>query len=149
MNINGTADSILNQKGRNIWSIHPNSTVFEAVKLMAQKNVGALLVMDGERLVGMFTERDYSRKVVLRGKSSRDTAVKEIISTPVITVKPDDSVEDCMRLMSERRIRHLPVMENERVVGVLSIGDLVNWTISAQNMVLNQMEDYIAGKYPG
>ncbi|MDB6122482.1 MAG: hrp [Pedosphaera sp.] len=149
MNISGTIDSILNLKGTNVWSVHPDSTVFEAVKLMADKNVGALLVMDGERLVGIFSERDYTRKVVLRGKSSRETAVKEIISAPVISVKRDHTVEDCMRIMTENRIRHLPVIENERVVGVVSIGDLVNWTISAQNMALNQMEDFITGKYPG
>jgi CBS domain-containing protein len=149
MNVSGTIDSILNQKGKQVWAIDPDATVFEAVKLMADKNVGALLVMRGEKLVGIFSERDYTRKVVLRGKSSRETAVKEIISAPVVSVEPTYTVEDCMRIMTDHRFRHLPVVEADKVVGVVSIGDLVNWIISAQNMALNQMEDYITGKYPG
>jgi CBS domain-containing protein len=149
MNISGTIDSILNDKGTNVWAVDPDDTVFEAIKIMADKNVGALLVMRDNRLVGIFSERDYTRKVVLKGKSSRETAVREIISTPVISVEPGDSVENCMRIMTEHRIRHLPVMEGGKVAGIVSIGDLVNWIISAQHMALNQMEDYICGKYPG
>ena len=148
MNISGTIDSILNDKGTNVWAVDPDDTVFEAIKIMADKNVGALLVMRDERLVGIFSERDYTRKVVLKGKSSRATAVREIISTPVISVEPGDSVENCMRIMTEHRIRHLPVMDGGKVAGIVSIGDLVNWIISAQHMALNQMEDYICGKYP-
>jgi CBS domain-containing protein len=149
MNISGTIDSILNDKGTTIWAVDPDDTVFEAIQLMADKNIGALLVMRDDRLIGIFSERDYTRKVVLKGKSSRETAVREIISTPVISVEPGDSVENCMRIMTENRVRHLPVMVGKNVVGIVSIGDLVNWIISAQHMALNQMEDYITGKYPG
>ena len=128
-----------------MWSIPPDATVFEAVKLMAEKNVGSLLVLQDGKLVGLFTERDYARKIVLQGKSSKDTRVREIFTGVVITVNPQDSVEDCMKLMTENRVRHLPVVEKESVVGIVSIGDLVNWTISAQNAQIEQMEQYIAG----
>ncbi len=141
--------AILQNKGRNIWSIDPEKTVFEAIKLMAHKNIGALLVMSGEKLVGVLSERDYTRKIALRGKSSKDTLVKEIISTPVISVTPNHSIEDCMRLMTEHRIRHLPVLDGEKLVGVVSIGDLVNWIISTQNATIRQMEEYISGGYLG
>ncbi len=149
MHIPGTIDSLLHQKTTGLSSVSPNDTVFDAIKLMSEKNIGALLVMDGPQLVGMFSERDYTRKVVLKGKSSKSTAVKEIISTPVISVGPGHSVEECMRLMTEHRVRHLPVLDGDRVVGIVSIGDLVNWIISAQHLALSQMEDYISGKYPG
>ena len=149
MHIPGTIDSLLNQKCTSLWSIPPNSTVFDAIRLMADKNIGALMVMDDGRLVGMFTERDYTRNVILKGKSSKSTAVKEILSAPVISVDPTYTVEECMRLMTENRIRHLPVVDGDRVVGIVSIGDLVNWIISAQHLAISQMEDYISGKYPG
>jgi CBS domain-containing protein len=149
MNIPGTIDLILSQKGTRIWSVPPDATVFDAISLMAHKNIGALLVMNGEQLVGIVSERDYTRKIALKGKSSKQTAVREIISSPVISVGPDHTVEECMRLMTEHRVRHLPVLEGDKVTGVVSIGDLVNWTISAQHVALNQMEDYITGKYPG
>lgn len=149
MHTAGTIDSLLNQKSSALWSVAPNSTVFDAIKLMADKNIGALLVMDGERLVGIFTERDYTRNVILKGKSSKSTAVQEILSSRVISVEPCHTVEDCMRLMTENRIRHLPVLDGNRVVGIVSIGDLVNWIISAQHLAICQMEDYISGKYPG
>jgi CBS domain-containing protein len=149
MNIAGTVECLLNQKGTTVWSIDPDATVFQAIQLMSDKNIGAVLVMRGERLVGILSERDYTRKVILKGKSSRETAVREIISSPVISVERGDSVEECMRLMTEHRVRHLPVLEGDRVVGVLSIGDIVNWIMSAQSVALNQMEDYISGKYPG
>lgn len=148
MHISGTIDALLNQKSPLLWSVSPNSTVFDAIRLMSDKNIGALLVMDGRQLVGMFSERDYTRKVILRGKSSKTTAVREIISSPVISVEPHSTLEECMRLMTDHRIRHLPVLEGERVVGIVSIGDLVNWIISAQDMTISQMEDYICGKYP-
>jgi CBS domain-containing protein len=149
MHIVGTVDCLLSRKGSKLWSIDPDSTVFEAIQIMADKNVGALLVMRGERLTGIFSERDYTRKVFLRGKSSKQTPVRDIISTPVITVDPCETVGECMRLMTEHRVRHLPVLEGDKVVGILSIGDLVNWIISAQDMALSQMQDYISGKYPG
>ncbi len=149
MNITGTIASILHEKGTTVWSVPPNSTVFDAIQLMSERNIGALLVMENERLVGVFSERDYTRKVILKGKSSKTTAVGEIISTPVISVEPISTVEECMRLMTEHRVRHLPVLTGDQVVGVVSIGDLVNWTISAQHRAISQMEDYISGKYPG
>jgi CBS domain-containing protein len=149
MNVTGTICSVLHGKGAAVWSVPPDSTVFDAIKLMSEKNIGALLVMEDSRLVGVFSERDYTRKVILKGKSSKTTAVREIISTPVISVEPAHTVEECMRLMTEHRVRHLPVLEGGRVAGVVSIGDLVNWTISAQHTALSQMEDYISGKYPG
>jgi CBS domain-containing protein len=137
--------SILFQKTSTLWSVAPEATVFEAIKLMADKNIGALLVMAGGRLHGIFTERDYTRKVALHGKTSKETTVFEIVSENCVTVSPDDSVEDCMKLMTEKRVRHLPVLEGGYVVGIVSIGDLVNWIISAQNFAIEQMEQYIAG----
>jgi CBS domain-containing protein len=137
--------SILHQKTSALWSVAPQTTVFDAIKLMAEKNIGALPVLSGGTLVGIFTERDYTRKIALAGKSSKETQVWEIISKEVIRVVPNDSVEECMRLMTEHRIRHLPVVEGEKVLGIISIGDLVNWIISAQNSAIEQMEQYIAG----
>ncbi|MBI2946182.1 MAG: CBS domain-containing protein [Verrucomicrobia bacterium] len=142
-----TIDSILKQKNSPLWSVSPDTTVFETIQLMADKNIGAVLVKAGEKLVGIMSERDYTRKVAIKGKSSKETRVKEIISTPVLTVTPNHTVEECMRLMTENRIRHLPVLDGEKVVGVVSIGDLVNWVISAQSVAIKQMENYIAGNY--
>jgi len=148
MNPNATIDEILNHKGSNVWSISPTATVFAAIKLMADKNVGALLVTEGEKLVGIITERDYARKVVLKGLTSKDTPVKAILSEVVVHVPPTHTVEDCMRLMTEHRVRHLPVVESGKILGVISIGDLVNWIISAQNSAIQQLQTYITG-YPG
>ena len=117
--------------------------------MMADKNIGALLVMKDGKLLGVFSERDYTRKIALKGKSSKQTAVREVISTPTISVPPGTTVEESMRVMTEHRVRHLPVLEGEKLLGVVSIGDLVNWTISAQHEAINQMADYISGKYPG
>ena len=117
---------------------------FEAIDLMANKNIGALLVMEGEKLVGIMSERDYTRKIVLKGKSSRDTRVSEILTEPLV-VKRADTVEDCMKLMTSHRVRHLPVVEGERVIGLVSIGDLVNWIIRAQDVTISQLEGYISG----
>ncbi len=147
MNPNGTVSEILNYKGTNVWTATPETSVYEAIELMAEKNVGALLVTEGERLVGIISERDYTRKVVLRGKSSKQTAVKEILSGQVIYVTPAHSVEECLHLMTDHRIRHLPVLDGEKIVGVVSIGDLVNWVISAQTSTINQLQTYISG-YP-
>jgi len=137
--------TLLHHKGTALWSIAPEATVFEAIKLMAEKNVGSLLVMSGGRLVGLFTERDYARKIALHGKSSKQTLVKEILSSDVVTVSPQDSIEECMKLMTEKRVRHLPVLDGANVAGIISIGDLVNWIISAQDATIEQMERYIAG----
>jgi CBS domain-containing protein len=137
--------SLLHHKGSTVWHISPEATVFDAIQLMADKNIGALPVMSHGRLTGIFTERDYTRKIALAGKTSKQTLVKEIITTNVITVAPGESVEECMRLMTEHRIRHLPVVQNDEVVGIISIGDLVNWIISAQDAAIAQMESYISG----
>jgi CBS domain-containing protein len=137
--------SLLHHKGPALWFIPPDATVFDAIKLMADKNIGSLLVLSDGKLMGLFTERDYARKIVLHGKSSKETRVREIFTGVTITVKPDDSVEDCMKLMTEHRVRHLPVLDGQKVVGIVSIGDLVNWTISAQDAQIAQMEQYIAG----
>lgn len=145
MKFTAPISSLLHHKSSVLWSISPDATVFDAIKLMADKNIGALLVLTGEKLVGLFTERDYARKIALQGKSSKETRVREIFTDVVITVKPHDAVEDCMKLMTEHRVRHLPVVDKEKVVGIVSIGDLVNWTISAQDAQIEQMEQYIAG----
>jgi CBS domain-containing protein len=145
MKTNYPISSLLYQKTSRVWCIAPEAMVFDAIKFMAEKNIGALPVMSGGKLLGIFTERDYTRKIALAGKSSRETAVFEILSEECVTVSPDDSVEDCMRLMSEKRVRHLPVVEGTNVVGIISIGDVVNWIISVQNVAIEQMEQYIAG----
>lgn len=143
----GTINEILNQKGANVWTIAPDATVFEAIKLMADKNVGALLVTERGKLIGVLSERDYTRKVALKGKSSKDLKVREIITERPVHVTPNHSVEDCMRLMTEHRVRHLPVLDADQIKGVVSIGDLVNWIISAQTSTIRQLETYIKG-YP-
>ena len=148
MNPTGTIGEILNHKGAAVWSVAPEATVFDAITMMAEKNIGALLVIQTGKLVGIMSERDYTRKVALKGKSSKQTAVREILSGQVITANPAHTIEDCMRLMTEHRIRHLPVLEGESILGIISIGDLVNWIISAQNTTIQQLQAYIAG-YPG
>ena len=142
----GTAGTILSHKGNTICAISPEATVFEAIQLMAEKNIGALLVLSGDKLVGVISERDYTRKVALMGRSSRQTKVGEIVSSPIVSATPNHTVEDCMRLMTGNRVRHLPILDGEKVLGVVSIGDLVNWTISAQNAAIEQLESYISGR---
>ena len=149
MDVSGTIDAILSQKSSDIFSVSPDATVFEAVEMMDQKNVGALLVMSGEKLLGIISERDYTRKVMLRGKKSRETKVSEIMSSDLTVVPPNEPVEKCLRFMTEKRIRHLPVMEGEKVRGVVSIGDLVKWVISCQSATIAHLESYIAGGYSG
>lgn len=149
MEISGTISAILREKGGAIHSISPDATVYDAIETMAARNIGALLVMNGDRLLGIVSERDYTRKIALKGKQSKQTPVSEIMFTPVISVGDDASVEECMELMTKHRIRHLPVIAGERVAGVVSIGDLINWIIKTQREVLNSMEDFITGKYPG
>jgi len=137
--------SLLHHKGSVVWHISPEATVFDAIKLMADKNIGALPVLANGSLVGIFTERDYTRKIALMGKTSKDTRVRDVVSGEVVCVTQNDSVEECMRLMTEHRIRHLPIVEDRKLLGIISIGDLVNWIISAQNSAIEQMEQYIAG----
>jgi len=146
MTISVTIGSILHHKGGKVWTIAPSATVFEAIRLLAQKNIGALPVLDGDKLVGIFSERDYTRKVALEGKTSQKTLVREIISTDVTTATPQNTVEDCMKKMTEKRVRHLPVMDDGKLVGFVSIGDMVNWIISAQSATIDQMESYLAGR---
>jgi CBS domain-containing protein len=141
--------SVLNYKGGNVWSVRPCVFVYDAIAIMSEKQVGALPVIEGAKLVGIMSERDYARKVVLKGKSSKDTQVKEIMTSPVIYATPQETVDNCMRIMTANGVRHLPVVEGERVVGIVSIGDLVKWIISAQADTIHQMQSYITGKYPG
>ena len=148
MNPNGTIDAVLELKGHDVWSVTPDQTVFEAIRVMAEKNLGAVLVLANGVLVGMLSERDYTRKIAIKGKSSKETLVREIMTTSLVTATPHHTVQECMRLMNDNRVRHLPVVEEERVVGVVSIGNLVNWIISAQNAAIGHLEDYISGTYP-
>jgi CBS domain-containing protein len=145
---NATISDILNIKGTTVHTISPEATVFDAIQLMADKNIGALLVTQNDKLVGILSERDYTRKVILRGKSSKQTAVKEILSGAIVTISPSQTVEDGLRLMTEYRVRHLPVLEDEKILGIVSIGDLVNSIITAQTSTIVQLQTYIAG-YPG
>ncbi len=136
---------LLNSKGRDVWSLTPDTTVYEAIDQMAQKGVGALLVMEGERLLGIVSERDYARKVILQGKSSRKTKVREIMSYPVVCVRPQFTVEKTMAIMTEKRVRHLPVVVEASVVGVISIGDVVRGIIDDKEFLIHQLENYIHG----
>jgi CBS domain-containing protein len=147
MDVSGTIRSILNQKNSDVFSVAPDATVREAVEMMDAKNVGALLVMDKERLVGIISERDYTRKVMLRGKRSRETKVAEIMSSNVTVTHPREPVETCLRLMTDKHIRHLPVVDGDKVVGVISIGDLVKHVISCQEAAIAHLENYIHGGY--
>jgi CBS domain-containing protein len=145
MEVAGTVSGILAQKGSTIWSIAPAAMVFDAIALMADKNIGALPVIDNDQLVGIISERDYSRKVILKGKSSKETCIEEIMTRDLVTANPGDSVMECMRVMTEKRVRHLPVMEGAKMIGLLSIGDVVKWLISAQAATIDNLEQYITG----
>ncbi len=139
-----TVEQILDGKGSDVWSITPDASVLEAIKLMAEKEVGALLVMTGEKPVGIVSERDYARKVILKGRS-QETSIQDIMTTHVVYVSPDQSIEECMALMTAKHIRHLPVMDGERLCGMLSIGDLVKAVIAEQKLVIKELERYISG----
>ena len=140
-----TLKMLLKDKGRDVWSVQPDNTVLDAIKLLAEKDIGALLVLKDDKPVGIFTERDYARSVYLKGKSSLDTLVRDVMVSPVICVKPDQSVNECMALMTTKRFRHLPVMDGDELIGMVSIGDLVKSVIAEQQFTIEQMEHYIHG----
>ena len=146
MQIAGTVTNLLREKSPKVWSISSQATVYEAIELMAAKNIGAVPVVDGGNFIGILTERDYSRKVILKGLSSRQALVSEIMSRHPVTVDPEVTVEECMRLMTDKRVRHLPVLENGMLMGILSIGDVVKWTISAQTAQIDQLTKYVYGE---
>jgi CBS domain-containing protein len=141
-----TVRSLLEVKGYEVWTIAPDASVYEALRLMADKNVGALLVLEGGELVGVISERDYARKVVLKGRSSRDTSVRDIMTADVVSVRPDQTVEECMALMTDRRVRHLPVVADRRLIGIVSIGDVVKSIITEQGFMIEQLTSYIVGR---
>jgi CBS domain-containing protein len=138
-----TVGNLLDRKGRAVYAVEPEDPVLEAIQLMADHHIGALLVMKGDELTGIVSERDYARKVILLGRSTHETPVWQIMSSPVVTVTPEQSVQDCMRIVTEKRIRHLPVVEGGRVAGVISIGDLVKAVIEDQQHTIEQLESYI------
>ena len=145
MEVAGTVGGILAQKVSTVWSIAPTAMIFDAIALMADKNIGALPVVENDKLIGIISERDYTRKVILKGKSSKETRVQEIMTQQLVTANPGDTVVDCMRVMTEKRVRHLPVMEEGKMTGMLSIGDVVKWGISAQAATIDNLEQYISG----
>jgi len=150
MKITDTVDQVLRNKAFNkILPISPEQTVHDALSLMAEYDVGALMVMSGQKLIGIFSERDYARKGILQGHLSKETKVGEIMTSPVISITPQHTVDDCMNLMTEGHFRHLPVLDGERVVGIISIGDMVKWVISGQEHAIQALEGYITGAYPG
>lgn len=140
-----TVKDVLDAKGSSVWSVRPNDSVYDALKSMAEKDVGGLVVMEYDRLVGIITERDYARKVIIEGKSSKETPVSEIMTKRVLCVTPERTVDECLALMTDKRLRHLPVLENKKVVGVVSIGDLVKTIMDEQQVLIDQLQHYITG----
>lgn len=140
-----TVQQLLDEKGRSVWSIHPDDSVFDAIQMMANKDVGSLVVIENDKPVGIFTERLYARNVFLKGRSSPETQVRDIMRTRVVYARPGQTVEECMAVMTEKRVRHLPVLEDARLVGIVSIGDLVKSIIAKQKFTIEQLEHYISG----
>ena len=140
-----TANDVLKDKGHSVFAVKPTDTVLEALGVMAKYDIGAVLVLEGEKLIGVFTERDYARKVVLVGRSSKDSRVREVMTAHIVCVSPDRSIDECMEVMTNRRLRHLPVVDHKRVVGVVSIGDLVKATIDDQQFTITELQRYIVG----
>jgi len=138
---------LLAEKGNEVWGVAPDASVLDALRLMAERRVGALLVLEGDKLAGLFSERDYARKVILEGKASKDTPVRDIMSTKIVCVGPDESTDECMSLMTENRIRHLPVMNDGKLEGVISIGDVVKAVIAEREQVIEHLEHYISGSF--
>ena len=142
-----TIAQLLNAKGKQIWSVEPKATIFEALEIMSEKEIGALLVMEDGKLTGIFSERDYARKVILKGKSSKETPVGELMTKKVFYIDPQKTTNDCMAMMTAKRIRHLPVIEDNQVMGIVTIGDVVNQIISEQEVTINHLENYITGSH--
>ena len=138
-----TVQDVLKQKGSEIWFVSPDTTVYNTLKLMADKEIGAVLVLEGGRPVGIFTERDYARQVILKGKASKDTPVNDVMTSRVVFVRPDQNIEECMALMTDKHVRHLPVLESNQLIGILSIGDVVKAVISEKQFIIQQLENYI------
>jgi len=140
-----TVKQLIEEKDNNVWSISPETTVFEGLQVMADKNIGALLVTKDDKLVGIFSERDYARKVILKGKASKDTTIGELMTTEVVYTTPDDSLDECMALMAAKHIRHLPILKNDKLLGLLTLGDVVKQIMSSQEFKIQEMEKYISG----
>ena len=142
-----TIAQLLNTKGNQIWSVKPEATIFEALEIMSEKEIGALLVMEGEKLMGIFSERDYARNVILKGKSSKNTLVGELMTKKVFFIDSEKTINDCMAIMTIKHVRHLPIIENDKVIGMVTIGDVVNQIISEQEFTIQHLENYITGTY--
>jgi CBS domain-containing protein len=143
----GKVRNILHNKGNVVFSVEPNVMVYRAIELMCEKNIGGLLIVENGKLVGIFTERDYARKLILKGKSSKDTPIKDLMTSNLVTVTPDTSIDDCMRVMTGRKIRHLPVLDKGELVGIISIGDVVHFVIEEQKSIIEHLEHYITGHH--